>query len=108
MKKFAFFGAKIGQKHVSVPFFDVEHFFRFYPKQNKFSSLPSVEWWGRDFILGPKYAYAEWLELLQSLAAPSELHIDFVLEENIHRNEAGRAFEESLCCRLDPSPKIGD
>ena len=24
MKKFAFFGAKIGQKHVSVPFFDAE------------------------------------------------------------------------------------
>ena len=34
-----------------------------------------------DFILGQKYAYVECLELLQSLADPSELHIDFVIEE---------------------------
>lgn len=36
---------------------------------------------GGDFILGQKYAYVECLELLQYLAGPSELHIDFVIEE---------------------------
>lgn len=36
---------------------------------------------GGDFILGQKYAYVECLELLQRLASPSELHIDFVVEE---------------------------
>ena len=36
---------------------------------------------GGDFILDQKYAYVECLELLQSLANPSELHIDFVIEE---------------------------
>lgn len=33
-----------------------------------------------DFILGQKYAYVECLELLQSLADSSALHIDFVIE----------------------------
>ena len=36
---------------------------------------------GGDFILGQKYAYVECLELLQRLASPSELHIDFVIED---------------------------
>ena len=36
---------------------------------------------GGDFIHDQKYAYVECLELLQSLANPSELHIDFVIEE---------------------------
>lgn len=36
---------------------------------------------GRDFILGQKYAYVECLELLQRLVVPSELHIDFVIED---------------------------
>ena len=36
---------------------------------------------GGGFILGQKYAYVECLELLQSLVVPSELHIDFVIEE---------------------------
>ena len=36
---------------------------------------------GGDFILGKKYAYVECLELLQSLVDPSELHIDFVIED---------------------------
>ena len=36
---------------------------------------------GGDFILGQKYAYVECLELLQYLADPSELHIDFVIED---------------------------
>mgnify|MGYP005785885017 FL=1 len=36
---------------------------------------------GGDFILGQKYAYVECLELLQCLASPSELHIDFVIED---------------------------
>lgn len=71
---------KILQKHVSVPFFDVEHLLSaFYPWQ--IPPSPFFARWGRDFILGPQYAYAECLELLQSLAAPSELHTDFVLEE---------------------------
>lgn len=34
-----------------------------------------------DFILGQKYAYVECLELLQRLANPSELHIDFAIED---------------------------
>lgn len=34
-----------------------------------------------DFILGQKYAYVECLELLQRLVVPSELHIDFVIED---------------------------
>ena len=34
-----------------------------------------------DFILGQKYAYVECLELLQSFADPSELHIDFAIED---------------------------
>ena len=36
---------------------------------------------GDDFILGQKYAYVECLELLQRLASPSELHIDFAIED---------------------------
>lgn len=36
---------------------------------------------GGDFILGQKYAYVECLELLQYLADPSELHIDFAIED---------------------------
>ena len=33
-----------------------------------------------NFILGQKYAYVECLELLQNLADPSALHIEFVIE----------------------------
>lgn len=33
-----------------------------------------------NFILGQKYAYVECLELLQNLAGPSALHIEFVIE----------------------------
>ena len=36
---------------------------------------------GGDFILGQKYAYVECLELLQRLVVPSELHIDFAIED---------------------------
>lgn len=35
---------------------------------------------GDDFVLGQKYAYVECLELLQSLADSSALHIDFSIE----------------------------
>ena len=42
---------------------------------------PTAAALGGDFILGQKYAYVECLELLQSLADPSELHIDFVIED---------------------------
>ena len=36
---------------------------------------------GGDFILGQKYAYVECLELLQRLVVPSELYIDFAIED---------------------------
>ena len=42
---------------------------------------PTAAALGGDFIRGQKYAYVECLELLQSLADPSELHIDFVIED---------------------------
>ena len=36
---------------------------------------------GGGFILGQKYAYVECLELLQRLVVPSELYIDFAIED---------------------------
>lgn len=42
---------------------------------------PTAAVLGGDFILGQKYAYVECLELLQRFVVPSELHIDFAIED---------------------------